>query len=219
MNKPIRQTLRKKIASARNRRSVAAPPGGAAAPLAQQASKLARRIDAFDRRILRALAANARATNVEIAREIGLSEAPCSRRIHRLEQEGVIAGYGVRVSSQAMGVGITAFITLTLDMVSAQSADRFAEVVLESPHVLACYIVSGSAYALLHVAAADIGSYSKFVLDRLRTIPGVKDLNSNFVMRVVKESGGLAGLLEMARGEEAAQLEESSRGESGSQGE
>jgi len=160
-----------------------------------------RSIDEFDRRILRALARNARATNVEIAREIGLSEAPCSRRIQRLEREGVIAGYGVRMDPRAVGVGITAFITLTLDMVSAQSADRFAEVVLQSPHVLACYIVSGSAYALLHVAAADIGAYSQFVLDRLRTIPGVKDLNSNFVMRVVKDSGGPTELLELAHGE------------------
>lgn len=150
-----------------------------------------RPLDEFDQRILRALARNARATNVEIAERVGLSEAPCSRRIRRLEQSGVIVGYGVRVDPGAVGLGITAFITLTLDMVSAQSADRFAELVRESPHVLDCYIVSGSAYALLHVAAADIRSYSEFVLDKLRTIPGVKDLNSNFVMRVVKEAGAL----------------------------
>jgi Lrp/AsnC family transcriptional regulator, leucine-responsive regulatory protein len=155
-----------------------------------------RQIDALDRRIIRALARNARATNVEIARQVGLSEAPCSRRIRRLEQSGVIAGYNALVDPSSVGVGISAFITLTLDMVSAQSADRFAEVVLESPHVLECYIVSGSAYALLHVAAADIRSYSQFVLDKLRRIPGVKDLSSNFVMRVVKEAGGLADVLD-----------------------
>lgn len=152
-------------------------------------------VDEIDRRILRALARNARATNVEIAERVGLSEAPCSRRIRRLEQTGVITGYSVRVDPDAVGVGIGAFITLTLDMVSAQCADRFAELVRESPYVLECYIVSGGAYALLHVAAPDIRSYSEFVLDRLRTIPGVKDLSSNFVMRVVKDAGGLAELL------------------------
>lgn len=173
----------------------------------------AARIDAFDLRILRALATNARATNVEIARQVGLSEAPCSRRIQRLERDGVIAGYGVRFDPAAVGIGITAFITLTLDMVSAQSADRFAEVVMESPHVLACYIVSGSAYALLEVAAADVGSYSEFVLDRLRTIPGVKDLSSNFVMRVVKQSTALPELLEVtpSRQRAARQGERNSR--------
>ncbi|HUN25683.1 MAG TPA: Lrp/AsnC family transcriptional regulator [Steroidobacteraceae bacterium] len=156
------------------------PPGATRQPL-----------DEFDRRILRALTANARSSNVEIARQVGLTEAPCSRRIHRLEQAGVIKGYGVQIDAEAVGIGITAFITLTLEAVSAQSADRFAEVVRESPYVLACYIVSGGAYALLHVAAEDVRAYSEFVLDRLRTIPGVKDLNSNFIMRVVKETGGL----------------------------
>lgn len=169
--------MRKKQASLRRQtiRRIAAPERG---------------VDDFDRRIIRALRADARATNVEVARQVGLSEAPCSRRIRRLEQRGVIRGYGVRLDPEAVGIGIRAFVTLTLDIVSAKSAERFAELVAESPYVLECFIVSGSAYALLHVAAPDIHSYSKFVLDHLRAIPGVKDLNSNFVMRVIKESDG-----------------------------
>ena len=86
-------------------------------------------LDRFDWKILRALAANARATNVEIARRVGLSEAPCSRRIARLQDRGIIEGYGVRVNPGAIGIGMMAFITLTLDVVSAQSADRFADLV------------------------------------------------------------------------------------------
>jgi Lrp/AsnC family leucine-responsive transcriptional regulator len=157
-------------------------------------------LDSFDLRILRMLAINARATNVEIAREVGLSEAPCSRRIARMQERGVIRGYGVRVDPGAVGIGMMAFITLTLDVVSAQSADRFAELVQESPYVLECYVVSGNQYALLHVAAPDMRTYSEFVLDRLRRIPGVKDINSNFVMRVIKSRGMLPDLAAAARG-------------------
>ena len=175
------KTMRKKIA--RPRRPALKPAAAARATL-----------DPADLRILKALSANARATNVQIAQQVGLSEAPCSRRIHRLEKAGIIKGYGVRLDPAAVGVGISAFVTLTLDVVSAQSADRFAELVRDSPHVLGCYIVSGSAYALLHVAARDLDSYAEFVLDRLRTIPGVKDLNSNFIMRVVKDAVGFSGL-------------------------
>jgi len=160
-----------------------------------QAARRGQQLDEFDLRILRALSINARATNVEIAQQVGLSEAPCSRRIRRLETDGVIKGYGVNLDPDCVGVGITAFVTLTLDIVSAQSADRFAEIVQESPNVLACYVVSGGAYALLHVVAPDIDAYSEFVLDRLRTIRGVKDLNSNFVMRVLKETSALPILL------------------------
>jgi Lrp/AsnC family leucine-responsive transcriptional regulator len=155
-------------------------------------------LDPFDRRILRALAANARATNVEIARQVGLSEAPCSRRITRMHKRGVIQGYGVRVNPGAVGIGMMAFITLTLDVVSAQSADRFADLVQESPYVLECYVVSGNQYALLHVAAPDMRTYSEFVLDRLRRIPGVKDINSNFVMRLIKSAGGLPDMVAAA---------------------
>ena len=152
-------------------------------------------LDRYDWRILRALAANARATNVEIARRVGLSEAPCSRRIARMQERGVIQGYGVRVNPGAVGIGMMAFITLTLDVVSAQSADRFADLVQESPYVLEGYGVSGNQYALLHVAAPDMRTYSEFVLDRLRRIPGVKDINSNFVMRLIKSAGGLPDMV------------------------
>ena len=152
-------------------------------------------LDDFDCRILQALSADARATNVEIARKVGLSEAPCLRRIARMQERGVIRGYGVRVDPGAVGIGMMAFVTLTLDVVSAQSADRFAELVQESPYVLECYVVSGNQYALLQVAAPDMRTYSEFVLDRLRRIPGVKDLNSNFVMRTIKSSGGLPNFL------------------------
>lgn len=160
-------------------------------PRIKSAAAPAFQLDEFDRRIIRALNTNARATNVEVAKQVGLSEAPCSRRIRRLEDEGVIKGYSVRLDAAAVGIEIRAFVTLTLDAVSAKAADRFAEVVAESPFVLECFIVSGSAYALLHVVAPDIRAYSEFVLDRLRTIPGVKDLNSNFVMRDIKEYEGL----------------------------
>ena len=159
-------------------------------------------LDRLDWRILRVLAANARATNVEIARQVGLSEAPCSRRIARMEQRGVIQGYGVRLDPGSVGIGMMAFITLTLDVVSAQSADRFADLVQESPYVLECYVVSGNQYALLHVAAPDMRTYSEFVLDRLRRIPGVKDINSNFVMRLIKSSGMLPDLAAAAVGPE-----------------
>jgi Lrp/AsnC family leucine-responsive transcriptional regulator len=157
----------------------------------QYLTKVDQNLDQFDWRILRALATNARLTNVEMARHVGLSEAPCSRRIARMEERGVIQGYGVRVNPGAIGIGMMAFITLTLDVVSAQSADRFADLVQESPYVLECYVVSGNQYALLHVAAPDMRTYSEFVLDRLRRIPGVKDINSNFVMRLIKSAGGL----------------------------
>src|SRR3954447_15802800 len=109
-------------------------------------------LDGFDRKILTVLIDNARTSNVEIARTVGLSEAPCSRRIRRLESEGVIRGYHADLDPGAVGLGFVAFVTLVLDYVTAATAEEFAEAMRAIPEVVSCYIVSGGYDALLHVA-------------------------------------------------------------------
>ena len=149
------------------------------------------RLDAFDRKILAVLLENARATNVEIAEKVGLSEAPCHRRIKRMEAEGVIRGYTARLDPEAIGVGFIAYVTLVLDYITASTAEQFVQRMGEIPEIVSCYIVSGSYDAILHVAAADSNAYSDIVFDKLRRIPGVKDVRSSFVMRTIKEGVGL----------------------------
>jgi Lrp/AsnC family transcriptional regulator, leucine-responsive regulatory protein len=149
------------------------------------------KIDLFDRKILAVLTDDARTSNVEIARTVGLSEAPCSRRIRRLENEGVIRGYHADIAPEALGLGFIAFVTLVLDYVTAATADEFAEAMRAIPEVVSCHIVSGGYDALLHIAAKDSQTYSEIVFDRLRRIPGVKDVRSSFVMRTLKAGRGL----------------------------
>jgi Lrp/AsnC family leucine-responsive transcriptional regulator len=160
-------------------------------------AKSAATLDSFDRRILAALLDNARATIVEIADLVGLTEAPCLRRIRRLEAEGAIRGYAARLDPEAIGIGFVAFVTLVLDYVTAATAEEFVQAMRDIPEVMSCYIVSGGYDAILHVAAKDSRAYSDIVFDRLRRIPGVKDVRSSFVMRTIKESPGLP-LLEPA---------------------
>lgn len=149
-------------------------------------------LDTFDRRILTALIDNSRTTNVEIARVVGLSEAPCSRRIRRMEEDGIIRGYTTLLEPEAVGIGFIAYVTLVLDYVTAATADEFAEKIRAIPEIVSCYIVSGGYDAILHVAARDAKAYSDIVFDQLRRIPGVKDVRSSFIMRTIKESRGLA---------------------------
>jgi Lrp/AsnC family leucine-responsive transcriptional regulator len=148
-------------------------------------------LDDFDRKIIGALVDNARASNVQIADRVGLSEAPCSRRIRRLEAEGVVQGYHARLDPEAIGIGFVAYVTLVLDYVTASTAERFYQEIRAIPEITACYIVSGGFDAILHVAAADSHAYSDIVFNRLRRIPGVKDVRSSFVMRTIKESSAL----------------------------
>lgn len=155
------------------------------------AQRVRARLDEFDRKILLSLIDNARASNVQIADKVGLSEAPCSRRIRRLETEGVIQRYSAQLNPEAVGIGFVAFVTLVLDYVTASTAERFYQEIRAIPEIMSCYIVSGGYDAMLHVAAADSRAYSEIVFNRLRRIPGVKDVRSSFVMRTIKEGPAL----------------------------
>jgi Lrp/AsnC family leucine-responsive transcriptional regulator len=148
-------------------------------------------LDSFDWKILAVLQQNARAANIEIAHRIGLSEAPCSRRIRRLEELGVIEGYGARLDPEAIGLGFRAYVTLVLDYVTGSTAQEFIDRIGEIPEVVSCYIVSGGYDAILYVAAADSRAYSDIVFYKLRQIPGVKDVRSSFLMKTIKEAVGL----------------------------
>ena len=163
-------------------------------PASKRANRPVPAIDSFDRKILKTLVENARASNVEIAQKVGLSEAPCSRRIRRLEADEVILGYQAQLDHEAIGIGFVAFVTLVLDYVTASTAERFYQEIRAIPEIMSCYIVSGGYDALLHVAAKDSRAYSEIVFDRLRRIPGVKDVRSSFVMRTIKEGRALPRL-------------------------
>ncbi len=78
-----------------------------------------------------------------------------------------------------------------LDYITGSTAQEFVDRIGEIPEVVSCYIVSGAYDAILHVAATDSASYSDIVFDKLRRIPGVKDVRSSFVMKTIKETPGL----------------------------
>jgi len=147
-------------------------------------------LDDFDRRILAVLRDNGRAPNVEIAQKVGLSEAPCSRRVRRLEEAGVIEGYTALLNPDAIGLGFRAYVTLVLDYLTGSTAQEFVDRIADIPEVVSCYVVSGAHDAILYVAAADSNSYSDIVFNKLRQIPGVKDVRSSFIMKTIKESAG-----------------------------
>ena len=147
--------------------------------------------DTFDVKILNALQAEGRLTNVELAEKIGLSPSPCLRRLKRLEADGVIEGYSAKLNRSKIGFGITLFVEVGLERHREEEAERFRKVVLKLPQVVACHAISGEADFLLEVVLADLNQYSEFVLKRLRRIPGIKDLRSSFVLETMKTTSSL----------------------------
>ena len=135
-------------------------------------------LDAIDRRILEVLQRNARIPNTDLADEVGLTPAPCLRRVKRLEELGFIAGYTAVLDHKRVGLGLTVFVTVTLDRQTKRTYDDFALQMRAAPEVLECYLILGERDFLLKIVVADLEAYQRFYLEVLTLAPGVRNINS-----------------------------------------
>jgi Lrp/AsnC family leucine-responsive transcriptional regulator len=148
-------------------------------------------LDRFDLSILRELQADARLTNAELASRVGLSAAPCWRRVRALEEGGFILGYHASLNRQKLGLGVMAFVRLDAERNSASALRELEEAVKALPEVISCHYISGTGTFELQVVAEDLDSFSRFALQRLAAIAQVKDLHTSFSLGEVKSGAGL----------------------------
>ena len=148
-------------------------------------------LDRTDLRLLALLQRDGRASNADLATQVNLSPSACLRRIQRLESAGVVAGYAARLDPQALGLGLQAFVRVQLEKHGAPGIERFIANVQDWDEVVACHALTGDMDYLLQVYVRDLEHFSRFLLDRLLNASGVADVNSSFVLRTVKASGGL----------------------------
>ena len=101
-------------------------------------------LDKFDLAILVQLQLDARQTNAELASRVGLSAAPCWRRVRALEESGFITGYRAEINRHKIGLGVLAFVRLDADRNSADATGRLEEAIKKMPEVVACHYISGT---------------------------------------------------------------------------
>ncbi len=142
-------------------------------------------LDAIDRRILAALQSQGRATYDELAAGVGLSASATLRRVKRLEETGVIAGYVALVSPERVGLGLTAYINVRLAKHSdlGSPIDTFTAAVQAWPEVVECTALSGEMDYLLRVLVRDMAHYSRFIMEGLLKHPAVQDCKTSFMMK------------------------------------
>ncbi len=145
-------------------------------------------MDAIDKKILKALQANARASLQDIGQAVGLSTSPCWARIRKMEEAGVIEGYTVRLNAQALGFHDTVMVQVTLDSHSDNTLEKFGEVLAAIPEVIEAYLVSGEYDYLLRVAVRDTRDYERLLRERLYKIKGIRHSMSSFVLRTLKKA-------------------------------
>ena len=145
-------------------------------------------MDAIDRKILRVLQQDARASLQQVGQAVGLSPSPCWERIRKMELAGVIEGYTVRLNPQALGLNDTVLVQLTLDSHTDNTLEKFGEVLATIPEVIEAYLVSGEYDYLLRVAVKDTRDYERLLREKLYKIKGIRHSKSSFVLRTLKRA-------------------------------
>ena len=144
------------------------------------------KIDKTDARILEILQKDSRMSNAELAEQLNLSNSPCWRRVKQLEDNKIIKGYGVLLDRKKIGLGVMVFIRVSIDSHSEKEAKKFEEQVTALEHVVACYSIGGDADFLLHVVSPDLETYADFSMSIIRRLPGIKEMQSMFVLKEIK---------------------------------
>lgn len=147
-------------------------------------------LDKLDRAILRCLQENGRETYDVLGERVNLSPSAVLRRVKRLEEAGVIDRYVALLRPEAVGLGLTAYLTVRLEKHSESHKrnpmDLFRASVQAWPEVVECAALSGEMDYLLRVVVQDMAHYSRFIMDTLLKHPSVEDCKTSFVLDRVK---------------------------------
>ena len=146
-------------------------------------------LDKFDIAILNELQLDARLTNTELASRVGLSAAPCWRRVRALEESGFITGYRAEINRHKIGLGVLAFVRVDTERVTVEATRQLEEAIRSLPEVTSCHYISGTGTFELQVTATDLDAFSRFSIETLLNLPNVKDIHTSFSLGEVKAGG------------------------------
>lgn len=144
------------------------------------------KLDAIDRRILRALQRDGRLQNQELAKQVGLSASPCLRRVRLLEEAGVIERYVALVDPAKVALGLTLFVRVWLKRQDQDTTDEFVEAVRQLPEVVECHVMAGDCDLMLRVVAADLEAYRRFQVAHLTSLSVVQNVKTEVPMEKIK---------------------------------
>lgn len=148
-------------------------------------------LDRIDLGILRALQANGRLSNAELAEQVHVSAATCHRRTQRLFDEGYITGVRAQVAPAAVGLGAVVMVGVVLDRSTPESFAAFESAVSRMKQVLDCSLVAGDFDYLLKIRVRDMSDFNRLHGTLLISLPGVRQIRTFFVMKEVKDGAPL----------------------------
>jgi Lrp/AsnC family leucine-responsive transcriptional regulator len=146
-------------------------------------------LDDIDLQILDLLQANARETQVEIAKAVGLAPSAVQERIRKLEARGTLRGYAADIDARVLGLGLLAFVAVRTEESSSENA--IAQLLSNHSEVLEVHHVAGDDCYLIKVRARDAEHLGQMLRTRFARIPGVRSTRTTIVLETVKETSRL----------------------------
>jgi Lrp/AsnC family transcriptional regulator len=147
-------------------------------------------MDKLDRKILELLQKDGGLTAAEVAERIGLSKAPCWRRIRHLEEAGVIKQTVALLNARELNLGTTVFVTLKTANHSEAWFEKFVKAVRDIPEVVEIHRMSGDVDYLMRIVVPDIDAYD-LVYKRLIAAVEFKDVSASFALETIKYTTAL----------------------------
>lgn len=148
-------------------------------------------LDDFEKRILKVLQQNGRASTQELSNAVGLSTSPCWRRVKRLEDEGYISRYAAILDGKKLGLRAFAHVQVSLVDHSEVSVATFHSFVEQNDQVLECASITGDFDYILKVAATDPEALERFIMHNLLRLGIVRTTTTTFILRQMKVAGAL----------------------------
>lgn len=147
-------------------------------------------MDKLDKKILEQLQKNGGLTAAELADRIGLSKAPCWRRIKKLEEDGVIKQTVALLDARSLNLGTTVFVTLKTGNHSEAWFEKFVKAVRDIPEVTEIHRMSGDVDYLMRIVVPDIDAYDQ-VYKRLIASVEFQDVSASFALETIKYTTAL----------------------------
>jgi DNA-binding Lrp family transcriptional regulator len=142
-------------------------------------------VDELDAEIIRRLQSDARLSNRELARQIGIAPSTCLERVRSLARRGVIRGYHAEIDPVALNRGVQAMVAVQVRPLSREVIDAFKASAAKMPEVLSVFVLAGGDDFLLHVGVPDLDALHGFLLDRLSKRREVTGFRSSVIFQQV----------------------------------
>lgn len=147
-------------------------------------------MDTIDLKILSILQEDASPSLSDIATRVGLSQTPCWKRIQRMESKGIILRRVALLSPEALGFGLTVYVSIITGEHSEKWLTEFTQKVREMPEVIEFFRLAGDVDYMLRVVVPNIEQFDKFY-KRLISIAPIKKVTSHFAMEKIKSTTAL----------------------------